>query len=238
MVLYRSYKGYVMKILFLALLGSLLLQAENLRVYQYSGVETDHTDKNGKKEKIHIEREIHPDCLSISISNDMMWEGSYADPSVPEACKKMFVTSVGQIQPMQLGSGIETYGEMEVMRFIKKMQGRDDMLLIDTRMEEWYRYRTIPGAVNISHLDISKADLFPEAFRKALKIMGISRENGIYDLSKAKTILLFCNGAWCGQSPAMIKHLIKLGYPPRKIKWYRGGMHDWLTLSMTSTRAK
>jgi len=225
-----------MKRLFLLLSGFLFLQAENLRIYQYTGVETQHTDRNGKNKKIHVEREIHPDCLNVEISNEMMWEGDYANPAVPKACKKMFVTSVGQIQPMQLHPDIETYGEMEVMRFIKEMQKRDDMLLIDTRMEAWYRYRTIPGAVNISHLDISQPDLFPKAFRKALKTLGVRQKNGIYDFSKAKTIVLFCNGAWCGQSPGMIKHLIKLGYPPQKIKWYRGGMHDWLTLSMTSTR--
>jgi rhodanese-related sulfurtransferase len=168
----------------------------------------------------------------------MMWEGNYANPSVPDACKKMFVTSVGQIQPMQLQPDIETYGEMEVMKFIKEMQYRDDMLLIDTRMEEWYHYRTIPGAINISHFDIAKGDLFPKEFQKALQTLGVTLKNRKYDFLKARTILLFCNGAWCGQSPEMIKHLLKLGYPPKKIKWYRGGMHDWLTLSMTSTRGK
>ncbi len=227
-----------MKALAFSMLFLFSLQAENLRVYQYSGVETHHTDREGKRKKIHIERKIAADCLNIEISNEMMWEGDYANPAVPKACKKMFVTSVGQIQPMQLGPDIETYGEMEVMKFIKEMKKHNDMLLIDTRMEEWYHYRTIPGAINISHLDISKADLFPKAFRKALKTIGVTQKNGTYDFSKARTIALFCNGAWCGQSPDMIKHLIKLGYPPQKIKWYRGGMHDWLTLSMTSTRGQ
>ncbi|BAF72070.1 rhodanese-like domain-containing protein [Sulfurovum sp. NBC37-1] len=219
-------------ILFLPLL------AENLRVYQYTGVRTQHTDKNGKNEKIHIEREIDPKCLDLAITNEMIWEGSYANPSVPIECKAMFVTSVGQVQPMKLHPDVETYGEMEVMKFIKTMQDRDDMMLIDTRMENWYRYRTIPGAVNISHLDISKANLFPKAFQKALKTLGIIQKNGQYDFSNAKIIVLFCNGAWCSQSPKMIEHLLKLGYPAKKIKWYRGGMHDWLTLGMTSTRAK
>jgi hypothetical protein len=36
-------------------------------------------------------------------------------------------------------------------------------------------------------------------------------------------------------SSTMIKNLLALGYPAEKMKWYRGGMHDWLTLSMTST---
>ena len=222
----------------LILILSCPLWSENIKVYQYTGVGAQHTDRHGKKEKIHIEREIDPKCLELAITNEMLWEGHYANDAVPNECKAMFVTSAGQIQPMKLHPDVETYGEMEVMKFIKNMQNHDDMLLIDTRMENWYHYRTIPGAVNISHLDISKADLFPKAFQKALKTLGVRYKDGKYDFANTKTIVLFCNGAWCSQSSNMIEHLIKLGYPPQKIKWYRGGMHDWLTLGMTSTRRK
>ena len=87
----------------------------------------------------------------------------------------------------------------------------------------------------IDYLDISKANKFPDGFKRALTMLGVKKTMGIYDYGEAKTIVLFCNGAWCGQSPSMIKKLMALGYPPEKIKWYRGGMHDWLTLSMTTT---
>lgn len=30
--------------------------------------------------------------------------------------------------------------------------------------------------------------------------------------------------------------MLDLGYPPEKIKWYRGGLNDWLGLSMTTTK--
>ena len=46
----------------------------------------------------------------------------------------------------------------------------------------------------------------------------------------AKTVVMFCNGPWCGQSPTNIKGLLKIGYPANKIKWYRGGMQDWEVL--------
>jgi rhodanese-related sulfurtransferase len=221
-----------MKYYLLFLISITAVLTADIKVYQYSGVDVKH---NGKK--VMLEREIHPKCLDIPISNDQIWEGSYAHKNIPKECKATFVTSVGQIQPMSLHPEVETYGEMEVMHFFKEMQSDDSMMLIDTRGETWYRSRTIPGAVNIPHHDISKSDQFPEDYKRALRLMNVKKKNGNYDFSEAKTIALFCNGSWCSQSPGMIKNLIALGYPPEKIKWYRGGMHDWLTLSMTSTNS-
>ncbi|MBT3431411.1 MAG: rhodanese-like domain-containing protein, partial [Candidatus Thioglobus sp.] len=50
----------------------------------------------------------------------------------------------------------------------------------------------------------------------------------------AKTIYNFCNGAWCGQSPASIRALLAIGYPEHKIKYYRGGMNAWKSLGLTT----
>ena len=58
------------------------------------------------------------------------------------------------------------------------------------------------------------------------------------DFSKAKTLVMFCNGMWCGQSPNNIKSLLKMGYPANKIKWYRGGMQDWEVLGLSTVSGK
>ena len=220
-----------MKAIFILLSVMFTLAMADIRVYQYSGVDVKHKGK-----QITIEREISPKCLDIPISNDMIWESSYAGEKIPEECKAVFVTSVGQIQPMSVHPKVETYGEMEVMKFSKQMQHDDSMMLVDTRAKTWFNYRTIPGAVNISHSNISQAQRFPEGFKKALAMLGVKSKGYGYDYENAKTIVLFCNGAWCSQSPEMIKKLITLGYPPEKLKWYRGGMNDWLMLSMTVTQ--
>ena len=52
----------------------------------------------------------------------------------------------------------------------------------------------------------------------------------------AKMITLFCNGPWCSLSVTTIQALLEIGYPTEKIKWYRGGMQEWLAAGMTSTR--
>jgi len=56
----------------------------------------------------------------------------------------------------------------------------------------------------------------------------------VFDYSDAKTLVMFCNGMWCGQSPASIATLLKFGYPAEKMKWYRGGMQDWAILGLTT----
>ncbi len=206
------------------------LMAINLKSHQYSGVAVGHEDEN-----FVLEREISPKCLNIPILSGVIWEGSYAYKSVPKECKATFVTSAGQIQPMQLHPKVETYGELEVLDFLKQMQGNDLLVLVDSRTEPWFQYRTIPGAINIPQAHISKIKSLSEEYKNALDTLGIKEDNNLLDFSNAKTIVLFCNGSWCGQSPSMIKELILLGYPSEKIKWYRGGMHDWLALSMTST---
>jgi len=80
-----------------------------------------------------------------------------------------------------------------------------------------------------------KVFLSPTAEReKALKELGVEyTKDGVWSFSNAKTILLYCNGAWCGQSPTAINALIALGYPKSKMKYYRGGMQAWQLLGLT-----
>lgn len=202
-----------------------------------NGIEAEHIKESGEKQRITVKREIDPECKKIHISNDMFWKDNYASHKVSKACKSTFITSAGKkIFPMKLHKDVETYGEMEVMAFIKEMQDDTTMLFIDTRDEEWYGYRTIPGAENMHYVYITMPKVFEKEYKASLEKLGIVRKDNTFDFSKAKTLLLFCNGAWCSQSPKMIKALLALGYPPEKIKWYRGGMDDWLGLSMTTTR--
>jgi hypothetical protein len=62
---------------------------------------------------------------------------------------------------------------------------------------------------------------------------GIARSS-VWNFSTAETLVPFCNGAWCGQSPTNIKALLNFGYPPHKLKWYRGGMQAWEQMEFTT----
>jgi len=63
---------------------------------------------------------------------------------------------------------------------------------------------------------------------------GAEQLDELWDFSNAKTLVMYCNGMWCGQSPRNIMTLTKFGYPAHKIKWYRGGMQNWEALGLTT----
>lgn len=140
------------------------------------------------------------------------------------------------IQPIKLAPGVETIGELELIDYLKsKDDGDDSILVIDSRTPDWVRRGTIPGAVNIPWTRLSPsagadpfevAEIFEQQF-------GAFEQEGFWNFSAAKTLVLFCNGMWCGQSPTNIKTLLKFGYPAHKIKWYRGGMQNWENLGLT-----
>ncbi|MEA3432986.1 MAG: rhodanese-like domain-containing protein, partial [Campylobacterota bacterium] len=170
--------------------------------FEYSGIMVKDRSK-GKIDDIVVKRDIDPVCKKVPINNTMLWEGNYANTKVPDVCKFTFVVTPGKLLPMYLDEDLETYGELEVLAFIKEMQHDDTMLLIDSRKKPWYDYRTIPGAINMPFHYFKERDAFEFHFEYGLKHLGVFiQKDGEYDFSDAKTLVLFCNGPWCSQSPA------------------------------------
>ncbi len=221
------------QVLLLFFAVGLVHAGSSLYSLQHNGVDTQHSD--GKK--YHVEREVPSQCLDVPITTSAIWEGDFAGKEVPDACKASFVQTVGVIYPLHIKEGVETFAELEVLRFIQQMQDRKDYLLVDTRGADWYDYETIPSATNLWLAVLKKPKVFDEEFAEMLQQIGVKKsKDGKYDFSDAKTLLLFCNGPWCGQSPIAIVELLKMGYPAEKLKWYRGGLHGWKGLSLTTTR--
>lgn len=144
------------------------------------------------------------------------------------------------IKPMQIAEGVETLGELEVIHYLKmKSDGDDSILVIDSRTPDWVQKGTIPGSINLpwTKLDIeSGADPFSIA-DILQKQFGVIEQEGLWNFSKARTLVLFCNGMWCGQSPRNIEVLLQFGYPAEKIKWYRGGMQNWEALGLATVKS-
>ena len=160
------------------------------------------------------------------------------------------------IQPMQLAPGVETVGELEIIDALKQMAAGDSaLLLIDSRTPSWVKNGTIPGSVNIPWTRLNPAkgattqeiiSIMVDEFSVALKpekdhfdvdeAVMAGTVDEVFDYSQAKTLYLFCNGMWCGQSPENIHTLLKFGYPAEKLKWYRGGMQDWEILGLSTVK--
>jgi rhodanese-related sulfurtransferase len=172
------------------------------------------------KHPVRIQR--NPDTLNIIDS-----EYALTSRPCPPFC----------IQPMILADGVDTIGELELIDYLRAISaGNDRIMVVDSRTEDWTR-RTgiIPGAIVIPWDKLFLAKNDPEKVAEILEDKFKAHRNGpFWEFSQAKTLVLYCNGAWCGQSPTNIKTLLSLGYPAHKLKWYRGGMQDWKSLGLTT----
>jgi rhodanese-related sulfurtransferase len=139
------------------------------------------------------------------------------------------------VEPMTIVPGVD---------LARASQGDASVLIVDSRTPEWVVRGTIPGSVNIpwNKINIDQAGTFetPAEADTLEHILaddfGAKKTNGGWDFSDAKTLVLFCNGIWCPQSSTNIKTLVGLGYPVHKLKWYRGGMQDWVSVGLTTVK--
>ena len=144
------------------------------------------------------------------------------------------------IQPMQLAPGVETIGELELIEYLKKVGHDASVMVIDSRDSDWpLRSGVIPGAVAIPWQELHPAHSDTEKIAETLILrFGAARQGSLWNFENAKTLVLYCNGPWCGQSPTNIKQLLAMGYPAHKLKWYRGGMQDWKILGLSTVAPK
>ncbi len=204
---------------------------------------------------------ITPDLMSVTVTHngqpvDIMRNQDNKNTVIPAFAKTSRPCPPFCIQPMNLAEGVQTLGEIELLDYAAKMTGGDDsIMLVDSRTPDWVARGTIPGAVNVpwTLLTPSKGatteviiNTMTEQFNVKLAegvdfievddAIANNRVDEVFDYSNAKTLVLFCNGMWCGQSPASITTLLKYGYPAENIKWYRDGMQTWEILGFTTVK--
>lgn len=140
------------------------------------------------------------------------------------------------ILPMSLAPGVETLGELELIDYLAQIGKNSSVLVIDSRDGTWpQRSGVIPGAVVLPWQKLHPAHASAADIADILQFQfGAVRQEGLWNFAGAKTLVFYCNGPWCGQSPTNIKQLLALGYPAHKLKWYRGGIQDWKALGLTT----
>ncbi|WP_436836514.1 rhodanese-like domain-containing protein [Pacificibacter marinus] len=127
------------------------------------------------------------------------------------------------IQPMSPAEGVTTIGELELIAMLQD----PSQMVIDSRVEANFEGGAIPGAVNIPYTQA--ADRLDELGCE------LDFDGFICDGDAVKSVALYCNGPWCGQSPTAARRMIKAGFPAEKISYYRGGMQVWRMLGLTVT---
>ena len=112
----------------------------------------------------------------------------------------------GEIQTISVADKVRTVGEIEVINHIK-----NKLPIIDVRVQGTKYGKSIPGAVNIPLNELS---------------------HHMDELDRTVQTVFFCNGPQCPQSQKAIKYLLDVNHPADKLLYYRGGMHDWMTLGL------
>lgn len=125
---------------------------------------------------------------------------------------------------------VETIAEREFVQYMIDAQKDKNIMIVDTRTIGWHQRLTIPGAVSYPYTMMDDADDRDWAMDD---FGAVKQSDDSYDFTKAKTLAMFCNGYWCGQTPSMVRAMLELGYPAEKIKYYRGGMQAWTSLGLS-----
>lgn len=126
----------------------------------------------------------------------------------------------GFLQPIVPNPGVTPVGELEVLDAL----GDPEFLVVDMREPKWRVKATIPGSASIP---------FNEVVER-LSELGCSRTQSGWDCALAVNVVAFCNGPACPQSTIAIEAMVRAGFPPEKLFYYRGGMQDWLVLGLTT----
>ena len=126
-------------------------------------------------------------------------------PAPAEERGRVLVDSTwGEVQPLEVAPGVETIGELELVEHLEA--GRP---AVDTRRAEYREQAAIPGTRGIPHDEIAER---------------------AEELDPDEITVLFCNGPQCTATPQAIRTLLDLGVPAARLRYYRGGLHDWMTL--------
>jgi len=212
-----------MKIFLKSAFSLLLLSASSICIAEPVGITPDMSS-------VEVMHNGKPVTIERNQDNDNTIVADYALTSRP--CPPFC------IKPIKLATGVETIGELEMIDYLVEAGKADTrILVIDSRTPDWVEKGTIPGSVNIPWTLLKEDTSNPITIAEILeKRFGARNEEGLWNFSEAKTLVLFCNGMWCGQSPRNIQTLLKYGYPADRIKWYRGGMQDWEALGLTTVK--
>lgn len=134
------------------------------------------------------------------------------------------------IGPAQAGVGIDTVVEPEVLEFLVDAVGQGRGLLVDARLPQDRAMGFLPGSVSLPHTTLAQDAEYRDEILKALGARGFE---DVFNFADAQTLVIYDNGPTQNDAGVLIAHLLEAGYPPEKIRYYRGGMQVWSIIGLT-----
>ena len=166
------------------------------------------------------------DGVSLNISPNFAEAPKYAArfAAVPASCDPDCIV------PQRVADGIETVTEPEVLEFLVNGVAQSQGLLVDSRMPAGRSMGFVPGSVSLPHETMSENSAFRDDILKAL---GARAFEDVFNFADAQSLVVFDNGPSQNAAGLLIAHLLEVGYPPEKLRYYRGGMQVWSVVGLT-----
>ncbi|KIN74770.1 rhodanese-like domain-containing protein [Sulfitobacter guttiformis] len=134
------------------------------------------------------------------------------------------------IAPSNAADGIETLVEGQVLEFLVTAVAANTGLLVDARMPQGRALGFIPGSVSMPFETLAPENEFRDEILKAL---GARAFQDVFNFADAQNLVIFDSGPTQNDAGVLIAHLLEAGYPPDKIRYYRGGMQVWSVVGLT-----
>ena len=166
------------------------------------------------------------DGVSLNISPNSPDAPTYAArfAAVPASCDPDCIV------PQRVADGIETVTEPEVLDFLVNGVAQSQGLLVDARMPAGRSMGFIPGSVSLPYETMGENNGFRDDILKAL---GARAFEDVFNFADAQPLVVFDNGPSQNAAGQLIAHLLEAGYPPEKLRYYRGGMQVWSVVGLT-----
>lgn len=164
--------------------------------------------------------------VELSISTGFAQAATYASrfaglaPDCDPAC----------ISGPAAASGVQTLAEPEVLEFLSQTVGENRGLLVDARLPKGREMGFIPGSVSLPAETVGPNSEFRDDILKAL---GARAFEDVFNFADAQSLVVYDSGPTQHDAEMLITNLLAAGYPPEKIRYYRGGMQVWAVLGLT-----
>jgi rhodanese-related sulfurtransferase len=142
---------------------------------------------------------------------------------VQEDCTKLCLS------PFKAAPDVETIGEAEVTDFLVNVIQSGNGLLLDARLPDARMQGHLATSVNVPHQAVEEGNPYRNQILSAL---GAREFDGILNFSDAMELIVFDAGPTDSRAVKLINNLLTAGYPPEKLRFYRGGMQVWASLGL------
>lgn len=144
--------------------------------------------------------------------------------SLPPVC------AASCIAPVTVAQGVATIAEPDVFAFLEAEVAQNVGLLVDARSPEGRARGFIPGSVSLPHATLAPDNDFRDEILTAL---GARAFEDVFNFTDAQNLVIFDDGPTQTDAGLLVAHLLDAGYPPAKLRYYRGGMQVWSVLGLT-----